>query len=105
MDGSASPSPRGVEVEVTERGLPVALRLDARQLAKSPTEFARGILLTCQWKARRVQVARRCDLLARGVDEAVITTLRLSTEDDLLLAGQQLIRPDDGTPQSWMMPI
>jgi hypothetical protein len=106
MDVSASSSPLGINVQVTERGLPLSLRLDTRQLRLSADQLAHDILLTCQLQAQRAQVARRRDLVARGVDGTVIDALRLSTEDQLLLTRQQVeCRVAEATPRSWMKPV
>lgn len=106
MSEPADASMPDIDIRVTERGLPVALKLGPRQLSKSPAELARDILLTCRLQAAQAQVARRRELQALGVDAAVVSALRLSTEEDLLLARQQLAADDDGTtPDSWLRPV
>ena len=72
----------GIRLRVTERGLPMALKLEQPELSKAPTHLAHEILLLCQLGARRAQVARRRDLVARGDTPAVIHSLNLSTEEE-----------------------
>jgi hypothetical protein len=106
MDGSLS-SPNGrIVVRTTERGLPTGLKLDARELSKSPTQLAQEVLLLCQLSARRMQVARRRDLVARGFSPSAIRSLDLSTEEALAQAEAELRGEDsDGAPDTWMTPI
>jgi hypothetical protein len=96
----------GIRLRVTERGLPMALKLDQPELSKAPTELAREILLLSQLGARRAQVARRRDLIARGATPAVIRGLNLSTEDGLANAEAELYGEDtDAPPETWMKPV
>jgi hypothetical protein len=66
MDRSLGCRSGGIEVRVTERGLPIALKLEHRALSRAPTQLAHEILSLCQLSALRAQVARRRDLAARG---------------------------------------
>jgi hypothetical protein len=96
----------GVRLRVTERGLPMALEIEQPELSKAPTQLAHEILLLCQLGARRAQVARRRDLVARGATPAVIRGLNLSTEEDLANAEAELYGEDgDVPPGSWMEPV
>jgi hypothetical protein len=106
MDGSLS-SPSGrIVVRTTERGLPIGLKLDQRELSTPPMQLAREILLLCQLSARRMQVARRRDLVARGFSPGVVRGLDLSTEEELQQAEAALRGDDsDGVPGTWMTPI
>lgn len=91
---------------MTERGLPIALKLDQRELSRAPKQLARDILLLCQLSAKRAQVARRRDLVARGFSPAVVRGLNLSTEEELARAEAELRGDDaDGPPDTWMRPV
>jgi hypothetical protein len=103
MDGSLRSPSGGIQVRVTERGLPIALKLDQRELSRAPTQLARDILLLCQLSAKRAQVARRRDLVARGFSAAVVRGLNLSNEEELARAEAELRGEDaDGPPDTWM---
>jgi hypothetical protein len=106
MDGSLS-SPSGrIVVRTTERGLPIALKLDQRELSRPPMQLAREILLLCQLSARRMQVARRRDLVARGFSPGAVRGLDLSTKEELDQAAAALRGDDsDGVPDTWMTTI
>jgi hypothetical protein len=106
MDGSLSSPSGGIVVRTTEHGLPIALKLDQRELSTPPMQLASEILLLCQLSARRMQVARRRDLVARGCSPAVIHALDLSTEEELRQTEAALRGDDsDGAPETWMIPI
>ncbi len=106
MDRSLSCHSGGIAVRTTERGLPIALKVDQRELSKPPGQLARDILLLCQLSARRMQVARRRDLVARGVDPSVIRGLDLSTFEALADAEAELRgADDDSAPDTWMTRI
>ena len=84
----------------------MALKLEQPELSKAPTQLAHEILLLCQLGARRAQVARRRDLVARGTTPAVIRGLNLSTEEDLANAEAGLYGEDrDVPPDTWMEPV
>ncbi|SEH82224.1 hypothetical protein SAMN04489835_4546 [Mycolicibacterium rutilum] len=91
-----------IAVRTTERGLPLALRLDRTALQSSPQQLADDILALCRLAAARAQVARRRDLVEKGFDASVIRTMRLATEADLLDAEQQVFGADDDLPATWM---
>ncbi|MCV7032196.1 hypothetical protein [Mycobacterium sherrisii] len=106
MDRSLSCRSGGIAVATTERGLPIALKLDQRELSKPPAQLARDILLLCQVSARHMQVARRRDLVARGVDPNVIRGLDLSTSQALAEVEAELRGADpEGMPDTWMTRI
>ena len=93
----------GILVRTTDRGIPVAMKLDKRELTKSPTQLAQEILLLCEVSAKRIQAAQRRDLVARGFSPAVIHGLNLSTEAELVRAEAQLRDGDpDDPPDTWM---
>jgi hypothetical protein len=90
-----------ISVRTTERGLPIALRLDASELTKPPEQLARDIMALCRLSAGRAQVARRRDLAEKGFSAEVIRTLQLSTEEELARAEQEVLGEDDELPSSW----
>ncbi|OBJ12630.1 hypothetical protein A5624_10235 [Mycobacterium sp. 1482292.6] len=94
MEGSLRSPDGGIQVRTTERGLPIALKLDQRELSKPPAQLAREILLLCELSAKRMQVVRRRSLIANGFSPAVVHDLNLSTEEELVQAESQL-RDDD----------
>jgi hypothetical protein len=103
MDGLLRSSGGGIQVRVTERGLPIALKLSQGELSKAPSQLARDIMLMCQLSAKRSQVARRHDLIARGFSPAVIDALKLSSEEDLARAEADLRAEDpEDLPDTWM---
>jgi hypothetical protein len=90
-----------ISVLTTERGLPVALRLDAAELKKPPEQLARDIMALCRLSAARAQVARRRDLLEKGFSAAVVRGLQLATEEDLTRAEEEVLGDEDELPPSW----
>jgi hypothetical protein len=106
MQGSGGARRRGIQVRTTERGLPIAIKLDPRELSKPPTQLAEDILLLCQVSARRMQVTRRNSLVAAGVAPDVIRGLDLSTEEELGRAEAALRGDDpDDASRTWMEPV
>jgi hypothetical protein len=95
-------SPSGtISVRTTERGLPVALRIDAVELKKPPDELARDIMALCRLSAARAQVARRRDLVEKGFSAPVIHGLQLATEEELIRAEEDAHGDEDDLPPSW----
>ena len=90
-----------ISVLTSERGLPLALRLDPLELKKPPEQLARDILALCRLSAARAQVARRRDLAERGFSAAVIGGLPLATEADLARAEEEVLGDEDDLPSSW----
>jgi hypothetical protein len=90
-----------ISVLTTERGLPVALRMDAAELKKPPEQLARDIMALCRLSAARAQVARRRDLVEKGFSPAIIRGLQLTTEDELALAEEEVLGDEDDLPSSW----
>lgn len=74
-------SPRGVHIQVTERGLPVGLSLERRALSTSPTELAYHILQLCRLAALRAQEERVRLLEAGGYSADTIRALNLRSPD------------------------
>lgn len=98
-------SPDGtISVLTTERGLPVALRLDAVELKKPPQQLAHDVMALCRLSAARSQVARRRDLVEKGFSPSAIRGLHLATEEDLTRAEEALADEDD-LPPSWRRSI
>jgi hypothetical protein len=90
-----------ISVRTTERGLPVALRLDAVELTKPPEQLARDIMALCRLSAARAQVAHRRDLAEKGFSATVIHGLQLATEEELASAEEEVFGDDDDLPTSW----
>lgn len=95
----------GIAVSTTERGLPVALRIDPRELQKCPEALAAEILALCRLSAVRAQVARRRELLSRNVSPAVIRNLNLANEEDLRMAEDAASDGEDVLPSSWLRSV
>ena len=94
-----------IAVRTTERGLPLALRLDESTLKTPPQQLAAEILALCRLSAARAQVARRQALIEKGFDATVIRGLNLATEDDLVRAEEEVFAGDDDLPPSWMRSV
>lgn len=95
-------SPSGtISVRTTERGLPLALRIDAVELKKPPDELARDIMALCRLSAARAQLARRRDLAEKGFNATVIHSLQLATEEELTRAEEEVLGDEDDQPTSW----
>ncbi|MGV0744149.1 hypothetical protein [Mycolicibacterium sp. XJ870] len=95
-------SPGGtISVLTTERGLPVALRLDAVELKKPPAQLADDIMALCRLSAARAQVERRRDLTEKGFSTSVIRPLQLATEEELARAEEAAMGEDDDLPPTW----
>jgi hypothetical protein len=102
---SAQSRSGGIVVSTTERGLPLALKLDPRELDKPPGVLAAEILALCRLSAVRAQVARRRELAGQNVDPSVIRNLQLANEEDLLRAERTLDQDGDVLPHSWMRSV
>lgn len=90
-----------ISVRTTERGLPVALRLDAVELKKPPEQLAREIMALCRLSAARAQVAQLRDLVEKGFSAEVIRGLQLTTEDELARTEEEVVGDEDELPSSW----
>jgi hypothetical protein len=95
----------GIQVTTTERGLPVALKINSRELARSPQELAHDILLLCKLSATRAQIARRRALASSGVNSDIIRALNLATDDDLARIELEIGGEPDDQPNTWMRPV
>ncbi|HET6733216.1 hypothetical protein [Mycobacterium sp.] len=94
-----------ISVVTTERGLPVALRLDDVELKKPPEQLARDIMALCRLSAARAQVAHRLELAEKGFSAEVIRGLNLATEEDLTSAETDAFGDDDDLPPTWMRSV
>ncbi len=94
-----------ISVLTTERGLPVALRLDAVELQKPPQQLASDIMSLCRLSAARAQVARRRELAEKGFSAEVVRSLHLATEEDLTRAEADVLGDEDDLPSSWMRSV
>ncbi|MFT9664982.1 Uncharacterised protein [Mycobacteroides abscessus subsp. bolletii] len=101
----AARSPSGsISVVTTEQGLPVALKIDPRELKKSPQHLANEILALCQLSGMRAQVAHRREMQAQGVDSPTIEIMGLATESDVVNAEERIFGDGD-LPDSWMRSV
>jgi len=94
-----------ISVLNTERGLPLALQLDAVELTKPPEQLARDIMALCKLSAARAQVARRRELLEQGFSASVIRGLHLATEQDLAQAEEEAAGDDNELPPTWIRSV
>ena len=94
-----------ISVLTTERGLPVALRLDTVELQKPPQQLAQDIMSLCRLSAARAQVARRRELVEKGFSAEVLRSLNLATEEDLTRAEADVFGDEDDLPSSWMRSV
>lgn len=88
-------------MHTTERGLPVALRLDPVELKKPPTQLADEIMALCRLSAARAQVERRRELAEKGYSTSVIDPLQLATEDELGRAEDEVFGEEGELPSTW----
>jgi hypothetical protein len=94
-----------ISVLTTERGLPVALRLDAAELQKPAQQLAQDIMSLCRLSAARAQVAHRRELAEKGFSAEVLRTLNLATEEDLTRAEADVFGDEEDLPASWMRSV
>lgn len=94
-----------ISVRTTERGLPLALRLDAVELQKPPQQLAQDIMSLCRLSAARAQVAHRRELAEKGFSAEVVRSLNLATEEDLTRAEADVFGDDEELPPTWMRSV
>ena len=94
-----------ISVLTTERGLPVALRLDPVELQKPSVQLAQDIVSLCRLSAARAQVARRRELAEKGFTAEVLRSLHLATEEDLTRAEAEVFGDDEDLPPTWMRSV
>jgi hypothetical protein len=95
-------SPGGtISVHTTERGLPVALRLDPVELKKPPAQLADEIMALCRLSAARAQVEHRRDLAEKGYSASVIEPLQLATAEELARAEDAVLGEEGELPSTW----
>ncbi|WP_234809247.1 hypothetical protein [Mycobacteroides saopaulense] len=101
----AARSPSGtISVVTTEQGLPVALKIDPRELKKSPQQLANEVLALCRLSGMRAQVAHRREMEAQGIDSPTIEIMGLATDSDVVNA-EEGIFGDGDLPDSWMRSV
>jgi hypothetical protein len=96
-----------IRIRTTERGLPIALALAPQALSVPPSELSRRILALCEISARRMQFARRRELIAKGCAPAVVDSLNLSTAEELRRVEADVPAVDTGDehdelPETWL---
>ncbi|MDO3338748.1 hypothetical protein [Mycobacteroides abscessus] len=94
-----------IAVVTTERGLPTAIKIDQRELSRSPQALATEILDLCKLSAIRQQVARRKELQDHKYAAAVCRALDLASEADLAAAEEKLHNDDDDLPDTWLRSV
>ncbi len=97
----------GIQILTTDRGLPVRLKLDQRELNRQPQDLAKEILALCRLSAQRAQVEIRHEMAARGVSAAVLRDMNLATEEEFVAAKAVLFGDDDDDdpPDTWMRSV
>ncbi len=93
-----------VAVTSTDQGLPIRVRVNARELRSGGRHVAAEILQMCHAATAEAKARRREDLAAAGVRSDVLDALGLPTRDDLARSqtAHEATRPDPG---SWMRPV
>lgn len=87
-----------VAVTATDRGLPLDVRVDPRELRYGGGALTVAILDVCRAATASAKVVRREDLAAAGVRGDILDALGLPAPDE------QAHR-DQGAPHSWMRPL
>ena len=94
-----------ISVITTEQGLPVALKIDQRELAKPPQALADEILALCRLSALRQQIARRREILQQPYGAEAVRMMEMPTEEDLAAAEESVLGSDDEPPTTWMRSV
>lgn len=97
----------GIQVLTTDRGLPIRLKLDQRELNRQPQDLADEILALCQLSAKRSQVLIRQEMVARGTSPSIMREMNLATEEEFHAAKAALFgeQDDDDPPATWMRSV
>lgn len=97
----------GIQVLTTDRGLPIRLKLEQRELNRAPQDLASEILALCQLSAKRSQVQIRQEMAARGTSPHILREMNLATEDEFNAAKAALFgdQGDDEPPATWMRSV
>ena len=97
----------GIHVLTTDRGLPLRLRLDQRELNRQPQDLAREILALCQLSAKRAQVEIRQEMADRGASAQILRGMNLATEAEFEAAKVALFggAEDDDPPDTWLRSV
>ncbi|MRH88642.1 hypothetical protein GFY24_14515 [Nocardia sp. SYP-A9097] len=101
---AASPS-GAIRMKVTEQGLPLAVKVDAAELHRDPSQLAAEMLRLCQRAAARAGLAKRKQLQEAGMSAAALARTGLPTEADV--ARQEIVEEQDydTEPQSWLRTV
>ncbi|WP_330183369.1 hypothetical protein OHB26_06795 [Nocardia sp. NBC_01503] len=94
-----------IKMRVTEQGIPVAVKVDAAELHRDPTQLAAEMLRLCQRAAARAGLAKRKQLEEAGMSAAGLAHTGLPTEADV--ARQEIVEEQDydTEPQSWLRTV
>lgn len=93
-----------ISVRTTEQGLPLAIRIDQRELRYGGQRLADEILQLCQRSAMEAGARRREELERDGMPADVLNRLGLPTRSQV--ADAQLIEDEEEpAPTSWMRPV
>jgi hypothetical protein len=97
----------GIQILTTDRGLPIRLRLDQRELNRQSQDLAREILALCQLSAKRAQVEIRHEMVGRGVSAQTMRGMNLATEEEFQAAKAALFGAvdDDDQPETWLRSV
>ncbi|MFT4127750.1 MAG: hypothetical protein QM662_16170 [Gordonia sp. (in: high G+C Gram-positive bacteria)] len=90
----------GLAVVTTEQGLPLAVRIDDRELGKAPGMLAEEIVQLCRQSAMAAGIRLRANLGDNGTPGEVIDALGLPTTDDLVRA--EHLADDGDQPTTWL---
>ncbi|TQF66119.1 hypothetical protein FK531_19155 [Rhodococcus spelaei] len=101
---TVSNRPGTVTVTATDRGQPLEVRIEQRELRYGSGRLATAILEMCRASAAEAKVRRREDLARAGVRADVLDRLGLPTRAELARA-QRAEESDEPAPTSWMRPL
>ena len=93
-----------VTVTATDRGEPLEVLVDQRELRYGSGRLAAAILDMCRASAAEAKVRRREDLARAGVSADILDRLGLPTRAELARA-QRTEEQDEPAPTSWMWPL
>ncbi|MFD4292941.1 hypothetical protein ACFWPA_08970 [Rhodococcus sp. NPDC058505] len=101
---SASNRRGTVTVTATDRGQPLDLRVDQRELRYGGAELAAAILEMCRSAAAEAKARRRDDLAGAGVPPDILDRLGLPTRD-AMASVQDRDAADGPVPPTWLRPL
>ncbi len=91
-------------MRTTEQGLPLAIRIDPRELRYGGTRLADEILELCRRSALEAGARRRDDLARAGVPGDILDRLGLPTRAQVAET-QRSQDEAESAPTSWMRPV